>query len=196
MTRAVWTRCEPNMDRIQKIAAVTSALAFAGMVALGTYSFASLDQVIHTEVADVDARVDSPPISSETPLQLKPVTSESVEDSTSSDGHPLQTINGQTFSAVGPGNCESNAAIYPYGPHDPAATLHGELTDMGATELAGGPVGYTHDGLISTYTVQPGDSMLAIGERFCIDYVTVQSFNGAWPPAPTIQPGDVLVLRP
>ncbi len=107
----------------------------------------------------------------------------------------LQTIEGHTFSAEGPGDCTTNAAIHPYGAGQPGARLRGELVDMGVSEFASGEVGYTADGLIETYTVQPGDALIAIGERFCIDYVTVGAYNDRFAPT-TIQPGDVLVLRP
>lgn len=65
---------------------------------------------------------------------------------------------------------------------------------MGATALASGEVGYTADGLIETYTVAPGDTLIAIGERFCVDYVTVGAFNDRF--MTDLQPGDVLILRP
>jgi hypothetical protein len=111
------------------------------------------------------------------------------------NGRWLQTIHGQTFSAEGPGTCETNAGIFPYEAHNPHAELLGELTDNGPREYAGGPVGYDAKGRITTYTVQRGDALLAIGERFCIDEVTVEVYNGYLPPK-TIQPGDLLVLRP
>ena len=49
---------------------------------------------------------------------------------------------------------------------------------------------------VRTYTVQPGDALAAIGERFCIDYITVGVYSHRMPPGKTIQPGDILVLRP
>ena len=109
-------------------------------------------------------------------------------------GPDTQTIDGHTFSAIGPGDCATNAmvAIDREGP----GKLLGELTDMGASEYAAGPVGYDEHGRIETYTVQPGDALAAIGERFCIDYITVGTHNHRMPPGKTIQPGDILVLRP
>ncbi|MGP6205078.1 LysM domain-containing protein [Microbacterium sp.] len=109
-------------------------------------------------------------------------------------GPDLQTIDGHTFSAIGPGDCATNAmiAIDREGP----GKLLGELTDMGASGYAAGPVGYDEHGRIETYTVQPGDALAAIGERFCIDYITVGVYNHRMPPGKTIQPGDILVLRP
>jgi len=50
-------------------------------------------------------------------------------------------------------------------------------------------------GGMHTYTVESGDSLIAIGQRFCVDYVTVGAYNGRFSTS-VIQPGDVLVLRP
>jgi LysM repeat protein len=73
--------------------------------------------------------------------------------------------------------------------------LSGTLVDNGPTELADGTVGYDAEGRISTYTVQPGDAGESIGNRFCIDFLSLASYNGRNGPK-VIQPGDVLVLRP
>jgi hypothetical protein len=113
-------------------------------------------------------------------------------------GPDLQTIDGHTFSAIGPGDCTTNAMISTpwHGEGDGPVKLLGELTDMGASGYASGPVGYDEQGKIETYTVQPGDALAAIGERFCIDYITVGVYNHRMPPGKTIQPGDILMLRP
>ncbi|MFD5215141.1 hypothetical protein [Microbacterium sp. NPDC058345] len=63
--------------------------------------------------------------------------------------------------------------------------------DTGAASLAGGPASLTDDGRVQSYTVQSGDAPAAIGERFCIDYITVLQFNNI---ETTVQPGDVLTL--
>lgn len=73
--------------------------------------------------------------------------------------------------------------------------LVGTLVDNGPTELADGQVGYDAEGQISTYTVQPGDAGESIGNRFCIEFLSLASYNGRNGPK-VIQPGDVLVLRP
>lgn len=73
--------------------------------------------------------------------------------------------------------------------------LVGTLVDNGPTELADGQVGYDAEGQIATYTVQPGDAGESIGNRFCIDFLSLASYNGRNGPK-VIQPGDVLVLRP
>jgi len=65
--------------------------------------------------------------------------------------------------------------------------------DRGPRDFAAGTVTYDEDGNVATYTVAPGDAGAAIGERFCIDYVSLLAANGVFP---TIHPGDVLVINP
>lgn len=104
---------------------------------------------------------------------------------------------GISVPAGGPGDCTTNAFIN-IGSTD-GETMHakllGELVDMGESELASGPVTLDADGEIFSYEVEAGDSLIAIGERFCVDYVTVGSFNHVRGFEP-IAPGDVLYLRP
>ncbi|WAA66335.1 LysM peptidoglycan-binding domain-containing protein [Microbacterium oxydans] len=104
---------------------------------------------------------------------------------------------GISVPAGGPGDCTTNAFIN-IGSDD-GETMHakllGELVEMGESELARGPVTLDADGEIFSYEVQAGDSLIAIGERFCVDYVTVGSFNHVRGFEP-IAPGDVLYLRP
>jgi hypothetical protein len=176
------------MNRVQKIALVASALVVVGLVAIAAPAVASA--VGRLSSWAVFAPPDAEPI---VPEQAAPT--EEGEPPAPEDGPRLQTIDGQTFSAEGPGDCATNAAIHPYGAGDPAARLLGELVDMGPTEFAKGAVGYNADGLIETYTVEPGDSLIAIGERFCVDFVTVGAYNDRFGPT-AIQPGDVLILRP
>ncbi|MEJ1086850.1 LysM peptidoglycan-binding domain-containing protein [Microbacterium sp. Mu-80] len=135
------------------------------------------------------------PATAEGPPALTPPPDGRPEQSDTDGDGLIYAGNGTWFSADGPGGCASNAAIHPYGAHDPRAQLGGELVDMGASDLASGEVGYNADGLIETYTVESGDSLIAIGERFCIDYVTVGAYNDRFGPK-QIQPGDVLILRP
>ena len=68
--------------------------------------------------------------------------------------------------------------------------------DMGATEFAAGTVTYGEDGGVETYTVAAGDAPQALGERFCVDYITLLVANHRFPPGKTIQPGDVLQINP
>jgi hypothetical protein len=68
--------------------------------------------------------------------------------------------------------------------------------DKGAREFANGTATFGADGGVETYTVAAGDAGIAIGERFCVDWVTVFVANGKWAPADTIQPGDVIQINP
>ncbi|MFB7890977.1 LysM domain-containing protein [Microbacterium sp. NPDC056044] len=172
------------MDRDAKIAAGISVLVVAGLVAVATPAVATATSALS------EWTLFSP---SE---NTQPAPAAQAEDVVAPKGEALISAgNGTWFSAEGPGDCATNAAIHPYGAHDPSARLAGELTDMGVTEYASGEVGYTADGLIETYTVASGDSLIAIGERFCVDYVTVGAYNDR-SGSKVIQPGDVLVLRP
>jgi hypothetical protein len=65
--------------------------------------------------------------------------------------------------------------------------------DRGPSEYASGTVTLDSAGNVSTYTVAPGDSGMSIGERFCIDYVSLLAVNDAFP---TLQPGQVLTINP
>lgn len=79
-------------------------------------------------------------------------------------------------------------------PVDPAGTpLLGEPIDLGASDLASGAAELDDQGRPVSYTVASGDSPIAIGDRFCIDYIRVLQYNETWP---AIDPGEVLVLRP
>lgn len=96
-----------------------------------------------------------------------------------------------------PSSCDTWSAIR-FDPREENETstrvwLEGpELTDTGPLDLAAGDVTLDHDGNLATYTVAAGDSGLAIGERFCVDYITVFQFNHIYPQP---HPGDVLALR-
>lgn len=164
-----------------RIIAATVAIASVALIVVGVVSALTVQPV-----RDLVAATSEP---------TAPIESTTPAPPSKSD---LQTIDGRTFSAVGPGNCTTNAAISTpwHGDGDEPVKLLGDLTDMGATEYAAGSVGYNADGQIQTYTVEAGDSLISIGERFCIDYITVAVYNHRTAPGKTIQPGDILVLRP
>lgn len=203
------------MNRTQAITFTVSGLVVAGLVALAVPAVGSTVDALSSwqklDVAAVEPSHDpSEPTHEPSPLEQAGVDSLADEDlladdeslpdeaafrAWAEDEGLIYAGNGTAFSAEGPGNCATNAAIHPYGENDPRAKLGGELTDMGVSPVAQGEVGYNADGLIQTYTVEPGDTLIGIGERFCIDYVTVGAYNGRFGSA-VIQPGDVLVLRP
>jgi hypothetical protein len=100
----------------------------------------------------------------------------------------------------GPGDCAATAMISITGlgkVPDTARLLRPEnLTDTGPREFANGDVGYSDEGRIATYTVSPGDSLWAIGDRFCFyNGLTLATLNGHRGHEP-IQPGELLVLDP
>lgn len=74
-------------------------------------------------------------------------------------------------------------------------SMSGTIVDTGTGEYAEGPVEKV-DGKPTFYTVQPGDTYRGIGDRFCVDAITVQQFNEAGGPEHVLQPGDRVQLRP
>jgi hypothetical protein len=86
-------------------------------------------------------------------------------------------------------NCDHTTHI------DSSTVAHGDLIDNGPTEGATGTVIHGDDGAIHAYEVAPGDSMIAIGDRFCVFHVHLFYANdlhlvgGAQP-----QIGQVLIL--
>lgn len=121
----------------------------------------------------------------------EPEVSESAASETSTAPAVADAPNGGL-----PENCEQWSAIrfgyYDEGNPTTNVWLEGpDLIDTGEREFARGPVEVNDAGEIVSYTVEAGDSPAAIGQRFCVDYVTVQQFNHRWP---TVHPGDVLLL--
>ncbi|GAA1968745.1 LysM domain-containing protein [Microbacterium deminutum] len=178
------------MNRTAKVTAAVSAVAIVSLLALAAPAVAGTV----TELASWPMfRAQAEPKADPTPTNEHAAGARAADEK---DG-PVYLGDGISRPAGGPGNCTTSAFINITGSDNSPSygKLLGELTDMGATEYADGPVGYTADGLIETYTVQPNDSLISIGERFCVDYVTVGSYNHRFG-STAIQPGDVLVLRP
>jgi hypothetical protein len=63
--------------------------------------------------------------------------------------------------------------IKPYDAWNSAARLVRTITDLAPTTYASGEVGLDDESEISTYTVASGDTAYGIGNRLCIDYITV-----------------------
>lgn len=74
-------------------------------------------------------------------------------------------------------------------------SIEGTIVDSGTGEYAEGPVEKV-GGIPTVYTVQPGDTYRGIGDRFCVDAITVQALNDAGGPERVLQPGDRVQLRP
>ncbi|BDV31944.1 LysM peptidoglycan-binding domain-containing protein [Microbacterium terricola] len=184
------------MSRAVTIAAATGAVVIICLAALSAPAIVATWAAVSPFVDTAASALASPSPSS------PPGAADEESDPASSDP---DVLNPEQEGAIvltlqqkeGPGDCEASAMITTpwHTQGNEPVELRGELTDMGATEFAGGPVGYNADGLIESYTVQPGDTLIGIGERFCIDFVTVGVYNHRFGSS-EIQPGDVLVLRP
>lgn len=174
------------MKRTTKITTAVVVAAVAGLVAMAAPA------VITTAPAVVDVASWA----SER-LTVDPSPTPTSRADTSDPVGYVALGDGISVPAGGPGDCTTNAFINIEGEADLTmhAKLLGELVEMGASELASGSVTLDADGEIFSYEVQPGDSLIAIGQRFCIDYVTVGSYNHVRGNEP-IAPGDVLYLRP
>lgn len=175
-----------EMKRSTKITTAVVVVAVAGLVAAAAPAVVSAAPAVFGVASWASERFAAQPSAAPTPASEDP-----AQESLVSLG------DGISVPAGGPGDCTTNALIT-IGSAD-GETMHakllGELVDMGESELANGPVTLDADGEIFSYEVEAGDSLIAIGERFCVDYVTVGSFNHVRGFEP-IAPGDVLYLRP
>ena len=178
-----------GMKRSTTITAAVVAVAVAGLVAAAVPAVVGAVPAVRDVTSWASERFAAEPSPAPTP------TATDVADAA---GNELVDLgDGISVPAGGPGDCSTNAFIN-IGSDDGSAhhaKLLGELVDMGTSELARGPVTRDADGRIFSYEVQSGDSLIAIGERFCVDYVTVGNFNHVRGFEP-IAPGDVLYLRP
>jgi LysM repeat protein len=178
-----------GMKRSTKITTAVVVVAVAGLVAAAAPAVITAAPAVFGVASWASERLAVEPSTAPSPAPSD--AGETTEEGLVSLG------DGISVPAGGPGDCTTNAFInigstdgYPaYG------KLLGELVDMGEAELASGPVTLDADGEISSYEVQPGDSLIAIGERFCVDYVTVGMLNHVRGNE-QIAPGDVLYLRP
>lgn len=175
-----------GMKRSTKITTAVVVVALAGLFAAAAPAVVSAAPAVFGVASWASERFAAEPSTAPTPAPEDP-----AQESLVSLG------DGISVPAGGPGDCTTNAFIN-IGSDD-GETMHakllGELVEMGESELASGPVTLDAAGEIFSYEVQAGDSLIAIGERFCVDYVTVGSFNHVRGFEP-IAPGDVLYLRP
>ena len=159
------------MNLAAKITWGLSALTVVGLAALAAPAVASTLQtvtpIVVTAAAAASAEpTDDKPVHVTPPRELTPIEARAHE--------------------VG---CDEFAAVGGY-----ASAAHpSPRPDKGAREFATGPVTFGADGGVETYTVQPGDAGMAIGERFCVDYITVYVASGIYP---VPHPGDVLLINP
>lgn len=120
------------------------------------------------------------PVTSSSPTPPPAPTSTGAPDSEGTTPDHCSSWSAVRFAPTRAGNTTTQAWLE--GP---------ELADTGSRAFASGMVETDADGSVVSYTVEPGDAGLAIGERFCVDYVTLLQFNHVWP---EIHPGDVLEL--
>lgn len=175
-----------RMKRNTKITTAVVVVAVAGLIAVAAPAVISAAPAVVDAASWASERFGAEPSTAPT----------SRADASDPVGY-VDLGDGISVPSGGPGDCTTNAFIN-IGSDDgsPAyGKLLGELVDMGTSELARGPVTLDADGEIFSYEVQAGDSLIAIGERFCVDYVTVGSFNHVRGNE-SIAPGDVLYLRP
>ncbi|MCZ4069010.1 hypothetical protein O1W71_15135 [Microbacterium sp. H37-C3] len=183
------------MNRREGILLGFAGLAVAGLVALAMPAVASLADSVgfDPEMADVSApeaaATESPP------LDPGAETTSPVDAEGGIAGYQ-DVGGGVSIPAKGPGDCPTWAIITPYDAWNPAARLSGAMTDLGPTAYASGEVGLDDDGEIATYAVAAGDTGYGIGDRFCLDYIAMLSYNDKSFSEPELQPGDILFLRP
>lgn len=107
-----------------------------------------------------------------------------------SDPTPTIAAAQQVASPTPTSGCADSATLSISGT---SAVLTGTLVDHGQRDLAAGTTARNRAGQIVTYTVAPGDALLAIGARFCItNPVTIAELNHSH----VIHPGQVLLLQP
>lgn len=165
------------MNIAGKITTGVAVVVLGGLVALAVPAFASIGQAAHDAakgVGNIAATLN--PSADSTAAS----TAEPTPEPTPTD--PLQ-------AAAWEIGCDDFAAVGGYA----GAARPSARPDRGPITHASGPVIFNADGEVETYTVQPGDAGTSIGERFCVDYVTLLVANDVWP---TLQPGDVLVINP
>lgn len=174
------------MDLRAKIALGVSALVIGGLVAVAVPTIAVMADAVHTTAQGV-AELTKTSTPSPTPA---PTERASDEQSLAEQGY-VDLGDGTWIPAGGPGDCSTTAML---GVKDGVQQmLGGAVTDMGAREGARGEVVSDEAG-IRSYIVAPNDNLIAIGERLCVSYPGLISFNHVLGVA--IQPNQELILRP
>ena len=168
-----------------KITLGAAALIIGGLVILAVPSVASATGVIsswaNSEPAEAPSNAD-PVENSDAAIEQKMLDELGDEY--------VYVGNGTAIPKNSPAGCEEPRWLHLGGGR---ASINGDLVDRGVNDLARGTVGLDSDGNVKTYTVEPGDALYAIGDRFCIaNALTIATLNHTR----TIQPGEVLLLAP
>ncbi|WP_345802612.1 LysM domain-containing protein [Microbacterium sp. AZCO] len=178
------------MNLAGKVTLGASVVVIGGLVALAAPAIAAIGQAA-APIIETAQRASAAPTTDAEPAHE---TAWDAEDHGTANAAPEDALTRRAHEVgcdafVHVGNYDTRTGVVGAKRADPRP-------DMGPREFAAGPVTLNDDGSVATYTVQPGDAGMAIGERFCVDYVTLFDANGKWPPAATIQPGDVLQINP
>jgi len=165
------------MNLAAKITTGAAVLVVGGLVALAIPAMASIGQAAHGTAEGVVNLTET--------LEASPtqVAATVTPEPTPTPRDPKQAA----AWAIG---CDDFGAHPAYG-GTPVATY--PRPDRGPSEYAQGTVTLDDEGNPKYYTVAPGDSGMSIGERFCIDYVSLLVVNDAFP---TMHPGQVLQISP
>jgi LysM repeat protein len=165
------------------IASAVAVLALAMVPAVVT-----LAQVAHgiRGTVVVEQPAEAKPAPETKPAAAEPATEEPPAE-TPAEAEPVDCVNDPTGKISIPSIEWGDNEVY--GVH-----LLGEIADAGPTGAAQGTASLNADGQVITYTVAEGDTFFGIGERFCIDWHSVSTYNHTldW----EIQPGQTLTLRP
>lgn len=165
------------MNLAGKITVGAAVLILGGLVALAVPAIVSIGQATHTTAEGAGRIADTfePPAGAAEP-EAAPTPEPTPRDPKQAAAWAI----GCDDFGLARGYSGSPQATYP-------------RPDRGPSEYAQGTVTLDEDGNVTTYTVAPGDSGMSIGERFCIDYVSLLAVNDAFP---TLQPGQVLTINP
>jgi len=180
----------PSRTTTRKLAAAAaSVLVVGGLAALAAPAFVTLADGAGAAVQGFgNLAAGTGELELEHPRQItltetydrKPITTVAVEDLARAVRDAAAYRSGCDEMNIARGYSGSPQATYP-------------RPDRGPRDFAAVTVTYDEDGNVATYTVAPGDAGAAIGERFCIDYVSLFHVNGIHP---IPRPGDVLVINP
>lgn len=168
------------MKKEAAIATGVSILVVAGLVALAAPAVSAALPHLTSIAADAP---------SPSPTDVAASGAEGTDPTDLGDDY-VQVGNGVSIPRNDPEGCDAPSWIHL---GRMSASVNNDLIDRGPRDLAAGPVGVGDGGVVTTYTVEPGDSLYAIGDRFCIaNPLSIATLNHTR----VIQPGDVLLLRP
>lgn len=163
------------MNLAAKITTGFAVLAVGGLVALAAPAIAAMGRAAHGTAEGVSHIAETLEASAE------PAAEEPTREPT-----PRDDLQAAAWAA----GCDDFVRVGVY--------VNGEKPsprpDRGPSEYASGTVTFKADGGVDTYTVAEGDAGASIGERFCVEYMTMFIRNGVQ--QGTVHPGQVLKINP